>query len=99
MIRPNTALRPYTARLSYTASLAVCASIVVSPALVFAQDAANRSLAAKALGEGADLLEKREYSKALDRFNEAYQLVPSPKIQFNIGLANQGLARHAQAVR
>jgi hypothetical protein len=51
------------------------------------------------LREGAALLDSKDYAEALGKFTEAYGLVPSPKIQFNIGLAQQGLARPAEASR
>jgi hypothetical protein len=61
--------------------------------------AADSKAAAKAkLVEGADLLKRGEYQSALERFQRAYELVPSPKIQFNFGLAYKGLGRNAEAI-
>jgi hypothetical protein len=61
--------------------------------------AKDRQRATALLREGAALLEHKDYAEALGKFTEAYGLVPSPKIQFNIGLAEEGLARPAEASR
>src|SRR5207248_1678866 len=51
------------------------------------------------LVEGSNLLNSGEYAEALDRFEKAYQLVQSPKIYYNYGLAYEGLDRPAEAMR
>jgi hypothetical protein len=61
--------------------------------------AKDKQRATALLREGAALLEHRDFAEALGKFTEAYGLVPSPKIQFNIGLAEEGLARPAEASR
>lgn len=50
------------------------------------------------LVEGSDLLKRGEFRDALVRFQEAYVLVPSPKIFYNFGLAYMGLSRNADAM-
>jgi hypothetical protein len=55
--------------------------------------------ATKLLIEGQKLHDAGEYAEALGRFEKAYALVPSPKIQFNFGLAYNGLDRPSDAIR
>jgi hypothetical protein len=69
----------------------------VFPHQVSAQD--KRSRARVLLVEGQKLIEAGEYGEALGRFEKAYALVPSPKIQYNFGLAYNGLDRRAEAMR
>lgn len=57
-----------------------------------------RATARAKLVEGGELLKQGEYAPALSRFQEAYDLVKSPKIQYNFGLAYMGLGRKADAV-
>jgi len=63
-----------------------------------ASDDDARATAKAKLVEGGDLLKQGEYAPALSRFQEAYDLVKSPKIQYNFGLAYMGLGRKADAV-
>jgi PEGA domain len=58
-----------------------------------------KTAARKKLVEGADLLKRADYPAALARFQAAYELVPSPKIQYNFGLAYMGLGRNADALK
>jgi hypothetical protein len=57
-----------------------------------------RAKATALLREGARMMDEGRYSKALDSFQEAYRLVPSPKVLFNLGVAYTSLSRHAEAV-
>src|SRR6185436_7859472 len=50
------------------------------------------------LVQGSEFLKHGQFEEALARFQEAYQLVPSPKIQYNFGLAYRGLGRKADAL-
>lgn len=63
---------------------------------VEAQDAKER--ARTSLVAGVDLLGKGDAAGALLRFQEAYQLVPSPKIFYNLGLAYAALGRPVEAL-
>jgi len=45
-----------------------------------------------------DALKRGDYPTALARFEEAYALVPSPKIHYDFGLAYVGLERPAEAL-
>ena len=56
-----------------------------------------KAAAHKKLVEGAELLKRGDYQTALARFQAAYDLVRSPKIQYNFGLAYIGLGRNAEA--
>lgn len=57
-----------------------------------------KAVAKLKLVEGARLLGQGEYDEALQRFQEAYASVPSPKIFYNFGLAYRGLGRNAEAI-
>jgi hypothetical protein len=50
------------------------------------------------LVQGGEMLKRGQFEDALARFQEAYKLVPSPKIQYNFGLAYRGLGRKADAL-
>jgi hypothetical protein len=61
-------------------------------------DEAIRDAARAKLVEGVEALRRGEPQAALDRFREAYALVPSPKIHYDIGLAYLSLGRPAEAL-
>jgi hypothetical protein len=63
-----------------------------------AASASPKAAARKKLMEGAELLKKRDFQAALERFQSAYEILPSPKIQYNLGLAYMGLGRNADAL-
>ena len=67
----------------------------------WAEDSADEAKAkAKAqLAKGARYLEAGSYARALADFEEAYRIFPSPKIFYNLALANAGLGRNADALR
>ena len=50
------------------------------------------------LKEGAQLYQHGAYADALEKFEQAYSVFPSPKLFFNIGQANRELGRPAEAV-
>lgn len=56
-----------------------------------------KTAAKKMLLEGAALVKRGDYEAALARFKAAYDLVPNPKIQYNLGIAYMGLERNAEA--
>jgi hypothetical protein len=61
--------------------------------------AADPRAEAKAdLVAGLGLLDKGDNEGALRKFEAAFALVPSPKVQFDMGLALQGLDRNVQAL-
>lgn len=89
---------------SLTCRVVIGVVLVVGPWAVVpreasAETAAERRRATTLLQEGAKLLDSKDFAAALGKFSEAYALVPSPKIQFNIGLAQEGLDRPAEATR
>src|SRR5204863_8565217 len=59
---------------------------------------ANRDAARRKLVAGVEAMKRGDYQAALARFEEAYALVPSPKIHYDFGLAYVGLGRPADAV-
>jgi len=81
--------------------VAIAAPLLAAPRAVAAPDPPSEEAltAARAkLTEGAQHLRQGDYAEALKSFKEAYQIVPSPKIHFNFGLAYQGLARYVEAI-
>jgi hypothetical protein len=50
------------------------------------------------LTEGSDLYERGDFRAALQRFEAAYALYPSPKLWLNIGQANRDLGRPVDAL-
>jgi hypothetical protein len=86
---------------------AVAVAVVVAlglpaggPALVRADGNTDGRVQAKALVvEGARLLRRGEAQTALQRFQSAYDLYPSPKIHFDFGLAYKTLGRPVEAVQ
>src|SRR5215471_9762662 len=94
-----------------SACLTACAvSLSIATALVLARPAraadrpppvtASARAAARAkLVDGVELLRRDDYAHALARFQEAYALVPSPNIHYDIGLAYMGLDQNAAALR
>jgi len=56
-----------------------------------------KAVAKKLVLEGAQFVKRGDYDAALLRFKAAYDLVPSPKIQYNLGIAYMGLERNAEA--
>lgn len=57
-----------------------------------------KAVARTKLVDGSDALKRGDFKDALARFKEAYELVPSPKIHYNFGLAYRGLGRPADAI-
>jgi PEGA domain len=77
--------------------LAVFMVTAALPRPAFAQD--KRTQARALLVAGQKLYSAGEYAEALSRFERAYALVPSPRIQFNFGLAYMMLDRPSDAMR
>jgi tetratricopeptide (TPR) repeat protein len=59
---------------------------------------AARSRARALLQEGAAFMDVRQYDRAVESFREAYRLVPSPKVLYNLGVAYLSVARYADAL-
>jgi hypothetical protein len=80
----------------------VLACVAMSAGPVFAETAgpteAARTAARTKLVEGVDALRRGEHQVALEKFQEAYALVPSPKIHYDFGLAHMGLGHSAEAL-
>lgn len=84
--------------LSLLVCVCVSGGLLAAPARA-AEDESARTAAKAKLAIGARLLDQGEYAEALSAFEQAYHLVPSAKIFFNIGLADVGLARYPEALR
>jgi len=61
-------------------------------------DPVAKAKAQAVLKEGTALYERGDFAAALDRFETAYGIFPSPKLQFNIGQADRSLGRPLEAV-
>ena len=81
-------------RLALALALVLCA-VIAAPR---AHAADKREQARKLLVEGAASLQSGEYAQALAKFEAGYELVPSPKIHYNLGQAYDGLGRFAEAL-
>jgi hypothetical protein len=57
----------------------------------------EREQARAKLVEGARFTDAGDFARGLEKFEEAYALVPSPKIFFNLGIAYAGLGRNGEA--
>jgi hypothetical protein len=73
-------------------------AVVALPRSARAQQEDPKVVARSKLVDGGELLKRGDYQEALARFKEAYDLVQSPKIQYNFGLAYRGLGRHTDAI-
>jgi hypothetical protein len=84
------------------AVLAVCALASATAAPARAQNdaeaEASRAKALALLQEGARFMDERQYDRAVESFREAYRLVPSPKVLYNLGVAYLSVARYADAL-
>lgn len=88
---------PGTCDLRRRLALLIALALAWSP--LRAEAAADARVAAKAkLVQGAESLKRGDYQEALQRYEEAYALVPSPKIHYNFGLVYRGLGRNADAL-
>ena len=85
----------FRAALSWLHPLVVV-SLVLATSPARADD--PKALARGKLVEGSEKLKQGEYTQALTLFKEAYDLVPSPKIFYNFGLAYSNLGRATEAV-
>jgi hypothetical protein len=71
---------------------------------LFAQEGAttaspeSKARAQELLSEGAIHYERAEFADALENFQKAYAVFPSPKLLFNIGQASRELGRPVEAV-
>lgn len=58
---------------------------------------ANALAARDHYARGLELYRQQQYARALAEFEQAYALVPSPKLLFSIGQTHSGLHQHAEA--
>ena len=79
--------------------MVVVACLLALEGRAAADTEAERAEAKAMLTRGLTLLDRNDFAGALERFERAYALVPSPKILFNLGEAYLGLDRNADALR
>jgi hypothetical protein len=77
---------------------AVVALLMLAPAVASAQTDAAKKQAQALQVDGLRLLQKGDNRGALEKFDEAFRLVQSPKILFNRGKAHRALGENAEAL-
>jgi hypothetical protein len=91
--------RPVSAAFRTSSSaLAVFVVLVLAGAPARAQSESAKKKASALQAEGLKLMQKGDNWGALDKFNEAFRLVPSPKILFNRGKAHHALGEEVEAL-
>jgi tetratricopeptide (TPR) repeat protein len=60
-------------------------------------DPAAKAKAEATAADGAKLLDQKRYADALGRFQAAYAVFPTPKLNYNFALAYLGMGKHALA--
>lgn len=96
--------RPQIASRRKGAALALCLCVTLTltlliPGAARAQSDDLKKQAQALQVEGVKLLQKGDNRGALAKFNEAFTLVQSPKIMFNMGKAYRGLGNDVEALR
>jgi len=71
--------------LTLLLSMALVGHVVAAPVEPAPEPARARARAL--MQEGAQQMDDRQYDKAVESFSEAYRLVPSPKVLYNLGIA------------
>ncbi len=84
--------------ISVAFAVVAIASTAYAPAARAQSDDAKKQAQALQV-EGVRLLQKGDSRAALAKFNEAFALVQSPKIQFNMGKAYRALGNDVEALR
>jgi hypothetical protein len=79
--------------------MCVVGLFLASLATAKAADDADKTASRALIRQGNALLDKGDFEQALDKFQEAYQRYPSPKIYFNQAQALHDLKRNADAVQ
>jgi len=90
--------RRRSARLAIAVAVVavVVAGVALTAPAAHAEDV--RAAARRKLIEGTELLRAGDYPLALECFRAAHDLVPSSKIEYNLGVAYMRLARNADAL-
>ncbi|HEY7372656.1 MAG TPA: tetratricopeptide repeat protein [Polyangia bacterium] len=76
----------------------VLLSVVAAPLAARAEQSPTEKQAQALQVEGLRLMQKGENRRALEKFEEAYRLVPSPRILFNRGKAHHALGDDVEAL-
>jgi hypothetical protein len=77
---------------------AVFVAFLVAASTTYADPAATRQEAKRLRDEGTEAMRVSDFAHAVDCFQRAYELYPSPNLRFNIGVALDKLGRVPQAV-
>ena len=87
----------YRSLVTAPLALAICLAGLVARAEPPGGESSRASAQAR-LVEGVALLKRADYAGALAKFQDAYRLVPSPNIHYDLALAYAGLGRSADAL-
>ncbi len=79
-------------------TLSILVSLIAQAAPGAGADLQAKDRAQALLKEGSALYKKADFAAALQKFEAAYVLYPSPKLQFNIAQADRELGRIVEAV-
>jgi hypothetical protein len=88
----------HTSNAVAVVTAALAALVVLAPARAGAQSAADKKRAQDLQVAGVRLLERGDNRAALQKFEEAIRIFPSPKILFNMGRAHAALGEDVDAV-
>jgi hypothetical protein len=89
-------------RLPFVRAFLLCLVVLVHlaarTAVAADVDADEKARGKALLAEGLNLMDNGHAQEALAKFEAAYQIVPSPKVLFNMGLAHQALGNRVTAL-
>jgi hypothetical protein len=80
-------------------TLWLSAMVSLSASSSTASDADEKARGKALLADGLSLMDNGHAQEALAKFEAAYQIVPSPKVLFNMGLAHQALGNTIDALK
>ena len=85
-------------RLALLLSIAAALPLLAAPTRAFADEAATLAEAKNRFESGRAAYLAGDYAKAIGEFQAAQQLKPSPILEYNIGLAYEGLGDAPRAI-
>lgn len=83
---------------TYTSILAIAGVVAIAAPIAHAQKSAKER-ATELLVEGVELYQNGDRVGAVKKFEDAYEVFPSPKILYNLGRAYRDVGRNAEAHR
>jgi hypothetical protein len=84
--------------MRWTATAVLLAGLLLGPTLAHSAEDAAKVASRALLRQGNERLDKGQYEQALDKFRQAYERFPSPKLFFGEGQALAGLGRNVEAL-